>query len=118
MVGIGNLRVVLVKEGDVWSAQGLEIDHVAQGVSLDDAKKNFQESLRATVALHLNLYGNISGLLRVAPSEVWAKYLFKPGSIGKVLTQLTEFSIENVPDYVFSNIAYLEPNLELSAAGA
>jgi hypothetical protein len=69
-VGIGNLRVFIVPDGKFWFAQGLEIDYAAQGDSVDEAKKNFEEGLEATIDLHLRMYGSIDKILRLAPSEV------------------------------------------------
>lgn len=74
-VGIGGLRVVIIHEGDEWFAQGLEIDYAAQGNSLKDVQKNFQEGLRATVQEHLKAYGTIEKILKVAPNQIWKEML-------------------------------------------
>lgn len=71
VVGIGNLRVILVPDGKYWFAQGLEIDYAAQGDSIEDAKKQFEDGLTATVQQHLRMFGNIEKLLKVAPTEAW-----------------------------------------------
>jgi len=70
VVGIGNLRVFILPDGPFWFAQGLEIDYGAQGDSVEDAKKNFEEGLEATIDLHLKIHGNIENLLDPAPREV------------------------------------------------
>jgi hypothetical protein len=70
IVGLGNLRVFIVPDGKFWFAQALEIDYAAQGDSVDEAKKNFQEGLAATIDLNLQMYGTIEKLLDVAPSSV------------------------------------------------
>ncbi|MGH8247905.1 MAG: hypothetical protein ACREUU_15905, partial [Gammaproteobacteria bacterium] len=75
VVGIGNLRVILFQEGDLWFAQGLEIDYASQGDSLEDVKKQFEDGLGATIEEHLRVYGNIDKILNVAPSEVWKEML-------------------------------------------
>jgi hypothetical protein len=69
-VGIWNLHVMLLSEGDFWVAQGLEIDYVVQGDSIEDAKRNFSYGLKSTIDLNLRMYGNIEGLLSFAPNEV------------------------------------------------
>lgn len=74
-VGIGDLRVIIVKDGDGWFAQGLEIDYAAEGNSLKNVQKRFQEGLRATAQEHLKAYGTIEGLLKVAPNDVWKEML-------------------------------------------
>ena len=69
-VGIGNLRVFIVPDGRFWFAQGLEIDYGVQGDSPEEARKNFEDGLEATIDLHLRMYDSIEKLLRLAPSEV------------------------------------------------
>lgn len=71
VVGVENLRVVLVPDEDYWFAQGLEIDYAAQGDSVEDAREKFQNGLSATIYEHLKVYGTIAGMLRVAPQEAW-----------------------------------------------
>jgi len=70
MVGLGNIKVIIVPDEKSWFAQGLEIDYGAQGDTPEDAKKNFQEGLGATIDLHLRMYGTIEKLLESAPPEV------------------------------------------------
>jgi hypothetical protein len=71
VVGIGNLRVTITRDGPFWLAQGLEIDYFAQGDSLADAKQNFQDGLAATIRAHLSRFGTIQKVLKVAPQRVW-----------------------------------------------
>ena len=49
IVGIGDLRVILSKEDGSWFAQALEIDYFAEGVSLEDVKKRFEDGLVLTI---------------------------------------------------------------------
>jgi len=70
-VGIWDLRVFIVPDGKFWFAQGLEIDLAAQGDSVEDAKKNFEDGLASSIDLHLRMYGNIEKLLNLAPAEIW-----------------------------------------------
>jgi len=72
VIGLGNIRVLLIPEDDAWFAQGLEIDYAAQGDTLAQAKREFEDGLEATVHAHLQRNGNIFGLLKVAPAEMWA----------------------------------------------
>jgi hypothetical protein len=81
IVGIGNLRVVIVQEEDSWFAQGLEIDYAAQGTDIKDVKKQFGDGLAATVREHLKIFGTIENLLKVAPQDVWKDMLL--GVTGK-----------------------------------
>lgn len=62
-VGIGNLRVVLLQDGDKWFAQAYEIDYAAEGTTLANAQKNFERGLELTIHAHLEAYGSIDRLL-------------------------------------------------------
>jgi hypothetical protein len=86
VVGIGNLRVILVKDEDAWFAQGLEIDYAVQGSSIPDVKKKFEQGLCATIHENLKAYGNIERILTVAPQQVWNELFFNPSR------QLKEYS--------------------------
>ena len=104
IVGIGDLRVVIVPDGDFWFAQGLEIDYAVQGSSEADVKKNFEYGLEATVEAHLQIHGTIAGLLRVAPPEVWKEFLGDPSGKRKVYSQVTSHVLqEKLP---FDSIKY------------
>lgn len=81
IVGMLNLRVVVIPDGQMWFARGLEIDYAASGTSIEDVKKGFQEGLYATVDEHLKVYGDIEKLLKPAPLEVW-KELYHSRSEG------------------------------------
>jgi hypothetical protein len=109
IVGIGNLRVVLVPDGDVWFAQGLEIDYAAQGANKEDAKTQFENGLLSTIQEHLHVYGNIKGMLRVAPQAVWHELLYERNAELKLYTQVSGHEIENFPfaaiDYIAASTA-------------
>jgi hypothetical protein len=79
IVGIGNLRVVIVPDGELWFAQGLEIDYAAQGNSEADVKKQFEIGLWATIQEHLRVHGSIQNLLKIAPPTIWNELLYDAG---------------------------------------
>jgi hypothetical protein len=83
VVGIGNLGVVIVQEGDHWFAQGLEIDYAAEGSSLKDVQSRFEDGLEATLHEHLRIYGDIERILKIAPPEVWKHMLLGCAASGK-----------------------------------
>ena len=74
LVGIGALRVLIAKDGPSFVAQGLEIDYVAQGNSIQEVQTNFEDGLAATIAEHLKVYGGIQRVLKMAPADLWAEY--------------------------------------------
>jgi len=88
VVGIGNLRVAIETDGISWTAQGLEIDYIAQGSDLEDAKKQFEDGLACTIHQHLRIYGNIDKLLSPAPREVW-KEVLNPKAIRTRYSQIS-----------------------------
>jgi len=105
IVGIGDLRVVIVPDGDLWFAQGLEIDYAVQGTSESDVKTKFEYGLEATVNQHLMIHGTIDGLLKVAPPEVWKEFLGDPAGKKRWYSQITSHVLqEQLP---FEGINYL-----------
>lgn len=72
---VDELRVhVFADAEDVWYAQALEIDYIAQGTTLEEVKKHFGEGLAATVSEHIRLFGSIEKLLQPADAEAWKRY--------------------------------------------
>jgi len=69
VVGFGNLRVIVIKDDDMWFAQCLDINYAAQGASLAQVKRNFERGLSATVDEHVRVFGNIENLLARGPSS-------------------------------------------------
>lgn len=108
LVGIGNLRVMLVPDGKFWFAQGLEIDYAVQGLSVEDTKKQFERGLYATIEQHLKVYGNINKLLQVAPGEVWQEAVRSKSSI-KRYSRLSSHAIKSTAQEAlpFEGIDYL-----------
>lgn len=107
VVGIGNLRVVLVPDGQHWFAQGLEIDYSAQGDDIEDAKRKFEIGLQSTVDEHLKIYGNMDKFLKVAPPEVWKEFLFDPLGKHAWYSQVSAHTIDRAA--FFKTIEYLSP---------
>jgi hypothetical protein len=93
VVGIGNLHVMIVPDGDCWFAQGIQIDYAAQGSTLEDAKVQFEDGLKATIHEHLRIYGNIEKMLRVAPNAVWQEFVFAPRGARKLYSQISTHKI-------------------------
>lgn len=107
VVAIGNLRVVLVQEEGSWFAQGLEIDYVAQGDSIEAVKKNFEQGFAATVDQHVRVYGTIEKLLVAAPPEVW-KDVLHAKCIKKSYSQFTLHENVAQQKLPFEGIDYIE----------
>ena len=107
VVAIGNLRVVLINEEGSWFAQGLEIDYVAQGDSIETVKRNFEEGFTATVDQHIRVYGTIENLLIPAPQEVW-KDVLHAKCIKKSFSQFSLHEDVRQEKLPFEGIDYIE----------
>jgi len=75
---VNDLRVMLLKDGDNWFAQGLDIDYASAGATVDEAKKNFETGFAKTIKEYLVMYGNLSKFMQSAPEEVWQEFLNPP----------------------------------------
>ena len=97
-----DLRVLVMPDGGNWFAQGLEIDYAASGESREDVKRRFESGLAATVDEHLKIYGNIKGILKAAPGEIWDELY---PSAWKETSQTERMPSAELP---FQRISYLE----------
>ena len=125
VVGIGDLRVMIVQEDDgSWFAHGLEIDFAEQGSSLEDVQGRFEASLADTIREHINVRGNIRSLLRLAPSDIWAA--FYDGVAEQRFTHTCVTALRLLPEAnrvqdrkrvpFFDNIKYHSPATALAQA--
>lgn len=116
VVGVKALQVLLLKDGDGWFAQGLQIDYAACGDSIAAAKKNFETGLAHTIGEHLVMYGDIEKLLKVAPQEAWHEYLHAPADSIKqdysTIQAIECFEVaadaEVMSSFPFSGIEFIE----------
>jgi hypothetical protein len=116
VVGIGNLRVIIMQDNGSYFAQGLEIDYAAQGETIEDVKKHFEDGLAATIDEHLKIFGTIQKLLVVAPQEVWNEMLFAGAGKRYRYSQVTihQFETPLKESFPFDGIEYraaIESNL-------
>ena len=112
VVGIGSLRVKVEEAEGFWFAQGLEIDYLAVGECLDQAKTNFEDGLSKTVDEHLKIHGSIEHLLVTVPADIWTQamkdaMLYSQVSIHKIALQTTK-----IP---FSEIEFIQTMIASSA---
>jgi len=111
LVGIGNLRVVIVQDEALWFAQGLEIDYAAQGQSLETVKTAFEDGLCWTIHEHLKVYGNIERFLRPAPPDIWKELLYDQLANVNSFSSLSwhkEIEQKPVKHLPFEGIEYLQ----------
>jgi len=110
LVGIGNLKVVLVEEQGSWFAQGLEIDYAAEGQSIEGVKSSFEHGFCCTIHEHLRVYGKIDKFLKPAPTEVWKELVFDECADLNKFTQVSVHTINaDVVTYLpFTGIQYIQ----------
>jgi hypothetical protein len=106
VVGVGNIRVVIVPDDGSYFAQGLDLDYAAQGSDLQSTKKNFEDGLSATIEKHLQMFGDIRRLLRVAPPDICQRVLLNSSAQFKRYSQISAHEVhEAINEY--ANIEYL-----------
>jgi hypothetical protein len=117
IVGIGNLRVVIVKDADLWFAQGLEIDYAVEAKTLPAVKKLFAKGLASTVCENLNQFGSIEKLLKPAPPEVWKEMVLGPFTPGKKSFLHSQISFhEQLKALPFKGIDFYAEKVKAAAA--
>ena len=110
LVGIGNLKVVIVQDGNSWFAQGLDIDYAAEGKNLESVKKAFETGFCATIHEHLKVYANLDKFLVPAPSEIWKEMLYDQCT---GVNSYTQVSLHNLAakaktHFPFTGIEYIQ----------
>ncbi|MEW6038544.1 MAG: hypothetical protein AB1648_09885 [Pseudomonadota bacterium] len=79
-VAINAMRVIIVQDGDdAWFAQSLDIDYAAGGSSLENAQRNFETGLSATIKAHLERFGHIERIMRSPDLGDWVPLLSRQG---------------------------------------
>ena len=105
IVGIENLHVILVQQGDGWVAQGIELDYAAGGESQDDVKARFERGLIRSIHLHLNEFGDLDRLNVPATGAVLAGLLPAEGTM---LFHSVSFHEYEPPEaFPFREISYM-----------
>jgi hypothetical protein len=78
IVGIGSLRVIVLKKDNFWFARGIDIDYVAQGRTEREVKQNFETGLELTIEEHLKRFGKIENLLSRIPPDAFLRLVWQP----------------------------------------
>ena len=67
------LKVVVLHDKEGYFAQGMEIDHGAEGRTIAAVKANFEAGLAVLIRQHTSAHGNLDGLLKPTPVNTWAE---------------------------------------------
>lgn len=73
---VAEVKVLVLNDDGSWYAQGLDIDHAAEGSSLEDVHAKFLKGFEKTICEHLRMYGNIERMVEPAPVEFWKRFYF------------------------------------------
>jgi hypothetical protein len=103
-VVLKNLHVLISQEDGVWIAQGLEIDYVAEGGSLDEVLKAFDHGIQRTIEENMRRFTSIESMLEPAPFEIWQPYLKAESGCLRLVFEDTSFH----PALRFDKVEYLE----------
>lgn len=69
-VNLPFLRVVILKDGEQWFAQGIEVDYSACGSSVTEVQQKFVEGLCRSIAASMAKHGSAERFLRPAPESL------------------------------------------------
>jgi len=109
---LDSLRVRLFNDDGYWFAQGLEIDHFAQGQTEEKAKLNFISSLKSTIKHHLELYGHLKNLTIPAPKEVLDEARLAPVQNKLTHADIYDLSVKDIQGAKETEIAgFLPPQI-------
>jgi hypothetical protein len=109
VVGVNNLRVMVNNDDGSWFAQGLEIDYSAQGETLDEVRRNFSDGLHESIDQHLNRYGHLDHLLKIAPQSAWDE--FNSAECKRITYSRVTLHVfgDAIQKFKYANLAFMEP---------
>lgn len=102
----GELKVVVLSDEEGFFAQGLEIDHDAQGTTLEAVRANFEAGLAGLVRQRLSAHGKLDGLLKPTPADTWAN-LWDAGKVYTV-SSVSLQSRQGLSRLPYAGISYFE----------
>lgn len=71
---VEGLKVWVYKGARNWVAQGLDIGYAASGNTIDEAKKNFERGLFATLEVNWKKNRSVETVLRPADPVIWIRW--------------------------------------------
>ncbi|MEO0455413.1 MAG: hypothetical protein AAF152_02355 [Cyanobacteria bacterium P01_A01_bin.114] len=70
----GKLRVMIKKDGDMYTAMCVDLYYNACGSTFEEAQKNFAIGLMETAAFQMDYFGDLTRLMRPPSDEVLAEF--------------------------------------------
>lgn len=117
VVGIGDLRVIVLNRDGFWFARGLDINYAAQGLTLEEAQRNFERGLEKAIDMHIQEFGNVDKLLSPPSPDVWKK-LVHPTAIRFRYSRVSTHRLsDRLKDLLRSEaITFIRPETEPAVA--
>ena len=100
VVAAMNMKVWICKESGHWIAQGLDMDYISQGNTLEECKQSFEDGLTATIHEYLKI-GELTKFF-TPPEHAWNEFSNSPHPPLKM--EYSQVSIHRIP----IKIAYLK----------
>jgi hypothetical protein len=108
VVGLANIRVLILKDGPFWHAQGLDLDYAAQGHTPEETRKNFEIGLKATIDQHLRMYGHLGNFFKITPAEICHNLLLEMTTEPVHLNRYSQISGHEIHEAIpYRTIEYL-----------
>ena len=104
------LRVFVLKDGDAWFAQGVDVDYFANGVTKREVENNFKDGLVSYIKLRLEKFGITKQIDRV-PAKV-INYKDDLGKPFNVLEKTKRVKLGTLissqdPEFVYNMIEFI-----------
>jgi len=106
-----DLRVVIVRDGDQWFAQGIDADYAAAGTTLEDAKRRFTKGFVKSMLVNVAEHGTYDDFLTYPPQHEIEKLFEKMTSdgFGNLYTIETEPTSTFDLSLPFNRVQYFVP---------
>lgn len=110
----GMLRAVILQDSscNAYVIQGLEVDYAAQGSTIEEARKNFEYGLAASLFANQKMFNHVDNFLVAAPPDVWWDCLYKQraATLKRSLSHTfhSALALNDVQSLPFENIEYFD----------
>lgn len=96
----GSLRVWVTRDGSHFVCQGLEVDYLAEGQSVEEALANFHRGLLLTLKKRIEKYKHPHTLIQPAPREHWKE------AFDNLYQGLARLQAEPLDDFVSKQLLF------------
>ena len=104
VVAAMNMNVWVSKDSDHWIAQGLDMDYISQGDTLEECKQSFEDGLAATIHEYLKI--DELQKLFTPQKHAWQEFVNSSSSGPSLKMEYSQISFHRIP--IPLKIAYLK----------